>query len=85
MRPAGPLYERPFLVSVTLTHLVPEALHTLSLFNALDREANRDQLAVTMDQLNQKYGTETLYFASMHLAKAAAPTRIAFHTIPDLF
>jgi DNA polymerase IV len=85
MRPIGPLYEKPFLVSVTLIHLVPETLHTLSLFSALDREASRDQLAATMDQLNHKYGTETLYFASMHLAKAAAPTRIAFNTIPDLF
>jgi DNA polymerase-4 len=85
MRPIGPLYEKPFLVSVTLMHLVPDAVHTLSLFSTLDHEASRDQLAATMDQLNQKYGTETLYFASMHLAKAAAPTRIAFHTIPDLF
>ena len=85
MRPTGSLYEKPFLVSVTLINLVPDALHTLSLFSALDREASRDQLAATMDRLNRKYGTETLYFASMHLAKAAAPTRIAFHTIPDLF
>ncbi len=85
MRPIGPLYEKPFLVSVTLIHLVPDALHTLSLFHSLDREASRDQLSATMDQLNRKYGTETLYFASMHLAKAAAPTRIAFQTIPDLF
>lgn len=85
MRPVGPLYEKPFLVSVTLINLVPDTLHTLSLFSTLDREASRDQLAATMDQLNHKYGTETLYFASMHLAKAAAPTRIAFHTIPDLF
>jgi DNA polymerase-4 len=81
----GALYERPFLVSVTLINLVPDSLHTLSLFSALDREAGRDQLAATMDQLNRKYGTETLYFASMHLARAAAPTRIAFQTVPDLF
>jgi DNA polymerase IV len=85
MRPTGPLYEKPFLVSVTLIHLVPETLHTLSLFSTLEVAANRDQLAATMDQLNHKYGTDTLYFASMHLAKAAAPTRIAFNSIPDLF
>ncbi len=85
MRPTGSLYEKPFLVSVTLINLVPDALHALNLFSALDREASRDQLAATMDRLNRKYGTETLYFASMHLAKAAAPTRIAFHTIPDVF
>jgi DNA polymerase-4 len=38
-----------------------------------------------MDALNQKYGTATLFSASMLLAKAAAPTRIAFTSIPDLF
>jgi len=38
-----------------------------------------------MDTLNQKYGLDTLFPASMLLAKAAAPTRIAFTSIPDLF
>ncbi|MGC1782771.1 MAG: DNA polymerase [Acidobacteriaceae bacterium] len=85
MRPMGALYEKPFLVSVTLTDLVPDSLHTLSLFSGLEEEVERGQLAATMDRLNKKYGTDTLYFASMHLARAAAPTRIAFHTIPDLF
>jgi DNA polymerase IV len=85
MRPTGALYEKPFLVSVTLTDLVPDALHTLSLFSGTEEELERGQLAATMDRLNKKYGMDTLYFASMHLAHAAAPTRIAFHTIPDLF
>ncbi len=85
MRPVGAMYEKPFLVSVTLLDLAPDALHTLSLFSNLDREANRGQLASTMDHLNHKYGTDTLYFASMHLARAAAPTRIAFQSVPDLF
>ena len=85
MRPVGAMYEKPFLVSVTLLDLVPDALHTLSLFSNLDREANRSQLASTMDHLNHKYGMDTLYFASMHLARAAAPTRIAFQSVPDLF
>ncbi|HET9086260.1 MAG TPA: hypothetical protein VFN53_01940 [Acidobacteriaceae bacterium] len=85
MRPAGAMYQKPFLVSITLTELVPDTLHTLSLFSELDREAGRDQLASTMDQLNRKYGIDTPYFASMHLARAAAPTRIAFSSVPDLF
>jgi DNA polymerase-4 len=38
-----------------------------------------------MDALNMKYGTDTLHFANMLLAKASAPTRIAFTSIPDLF
>lgn len=85
LRPIGALYKKPFLVSVTLTDLVPDTLHTLSLFSATEEEVEREQLAATMDRLNNKYGMDTLYFASMHLARAAAPTRIAFHTIPDLF
>ena len=85
MRPTGAMYEKPFLVSVTLIDLVPDPLHTLSLFSSLDRESGRTQLASTMDQLNHKYGMDTLYFASMHLARAAAPTRIAFSSVPDLF
>jgi DNA polymerase-4 len=85
LRPTGPIYQKPFLVSVTLTDTVPDALHTLSLFSDTEEEKERGRLAATMDSLNRKYGTETLYFAGMHLARAAAPTRIAFHTIPDVF
>jgi DNA polymerase-4 len=81
-RPKGRDFGKPFFVGVTLQDLVPEQLHTLSLFTD---EARRTRLSQTMDALNVKYGTQTLYFAGMHLAKAAAPTRIAFTSIPDLF
>jgi DNA polymerase-4 len=81
-RPTGALYNKPFFIGVSLHELVPSHLHSLSLF---DDEARRTRLAQTMDALNTKYGTETLYFAGMHLARAAAPTRIAFTSIPDLF
>jgi DNA polymerase-4 len=81
-RPQGKIYERPFFVGVSLQEIVPEQLHTLSLFSD---ESRRTRLAQTMDALNGKYGTQTLYFAGMHLAKAAAPTRIAFTSVPDLF
>lgn len=85
MRPADSLYPKPFPVSVTLLNLVPDALHTLSFFHGLEEEVEPGQLSTTMDRLNHKYGTETHYFASMHLARVAAPTRIAFQSIPDLF
>jgi DNA polymerase-4 len=81
-RPQGTDYQKPFFVGVTLQDLVPEQLHTLSLFND---EPKKTKLSQTMDALNGKYGTHTLYFAGMHLAKASAPTRIAFTSIPDLF
>jgi DNA polymerase-4 len=47
--------------------------------------AKRTRLSTTMDQVNTRYGTHMLSTASMLLARAAAPTRIAFTNIPDLF
>ncbi|HUZ04477.1 MAG TPA: hypothetical protein VMU62_03890, partial [Acidobacteriaceae bacterium] len=76
MRPKGSQYQKPFLVSVTLADLVPDSLHTLSLFVHEEGEQHRAQLALTMDAINQKHGTNALYFGGMHLARAAAPTRI---------
>lgn len=83
--PTGCTRQKPFFVGVTLGNLVPDHLHTLSLFSGLEEEAKRTRLATTMDLVNYKYGTHTLGFASMLLAGAAAPTRIAFSSIPDLF
>ncbi|HTV83669.1 MAG TPA: hypothetical protein VME18_13570 [Acidobacteriaceae bacterium] len=84
-RPRDGKHRRPFYVGVCLGHLVPDHLHTLSLFSSLETESKRTRLTRTMDALNQKYGTATLFSASMLLARAAAPTRIAFTSIPDLF
>jgi DNA polymerase-4 len=83
--PPGELYQKPFYVGVWLGNLVPDHLHTLSLFSGLETESRRTRLSTTMDALNLKFGTDTLFPASMLLAKAAAPTRIAFTSIPDLF
>jgi DNA polymerase-4 len=83
--PAGRGQKKPFFVGVSLGNLVPDHLHTLSLFSGLEEEGKRTRLSTTMDQVNYKYGTNTLCFASMLLAGAAAPTRIAFSSIPDLF
>lgn len=83
--PTGDLYQKPFYVGVWLGNLVPDHLHTLSLFSNLEAETRRTRLSETMDVLNHKFGTDTLIPASMLLAKAAAPTRIAFTSIPDLF
>jgi DNA polymerase IV len=77
--------KKPYFVGVTLGNLVPDHLHTLSLFSGLEEEGKRTRLSTTMDRVNDKYGTHTLCFASMLLAGAAAPTRIAFSSIPELF
>ena len=54
-------------------------------FRALKKRENGRGSPLTMDRVNYKYGTNTLCFAGMLLAGAAAPTRIAFSSIPDLF
>jgi DNA polymerase IV len=63
----------------------PDRLHTLALFDGLEEEQSRTRLLATMDQINDKYGMSTLAPAAMLTAYKAAPTRIAFNSIPDLF
>ncbi len=84
-QPQGTETAHPFFVGVTLGGLVPDRLHTLSLFDKLDGEQSRARLLAAMDELNNKYGMSTLAPATMLSAYKAAPTRIAFHSIPDLF
>jgi DNA polymerase-4 len=85
MCPQDAQHRKPFYVGVWLGNLVPDHLHTLNLFSGLESESRRTRLSSTMDALNHKYGIDTLMPASMMLARAAAPTRIAFTSIPDLF
>jgi DNA polymerase-4 len=84
-RPSGAAYDRPYFIGVHLNGLVPDHLHTLNLFDNSEKEQNRMRLVAAMDVLNHKYGLSTLAPATMLTAFRAAPTRIAFHTIPELF
>jgi DNA polymerase-4 len=84
-RPSGAAYDRPYFIGVHLNGLVPDHLHTLNLFDNSEKEQNRARLVAAMDALNHKYGLSTLAPATMLTAFRAAPTRISFHTIPELF
>jgi DNA polymerase-4 len=84
-RPAGAEYDQPYFVGVQLNGLVPSRLHSLNLFDTLENTKSRTRLLATMDELNHKYGTTALAPAAMLTAFKAAPTRIAFNSIPDLF
>jgi DNA polymerase-4 len=84
-RPKGPEYQQPFFLSVVLGGLVPDTLHSLTLFDAQDGTDERLRLAEAMDMLNNKYGMSTLAPATMLAAFEAAPTRIAFRSVPELF
>lgn len=84
-RPTDPRHRKPFYVGVWLGNLVPDHLHTLDLFGNLEKESRRTRLTSAIDSVNRKYGLDMLCPASMLLARSAAPTRIAFTNIPDLF
>jgi len=84
-KPAGTQYNHPYFIGVHLNNLVPDRLHSLNLFDATEDEQSRARLLAVMDQLNNKYGMSTLAPATMLTAYKSAPTRIAFHSIPELF
>jgi DNA polymerase-4 len=84
-RPTGKQYDHPYFIGVHLNGLVPDHLHTLNLFDGTEEEQGRARLLAAMDALNNKYGLSTLAPATMLTAFKAAPTRIAFHSIPELF
>lgn len=77
-RPRGP---RPLQASVTLFDLTPGACTTPSLFVEEQRALSAAQ---AMDAANERFGPNTLYFASMHETRNSAPMRIAFTSIPDI-
>ena len=83
--PKDAAYEHPYFIGVHLNGLVPDRLHSLNLFDGTEDEQSRAKLLAVMDQLNNKYGLSTLAPATMLTAFKAAPTRIAFHSVPDLF
>jgi len=84
-RPTGDHFDHPYFIGVHLNGLVPDRLHTLNLFEGTEDEQSRMRLMSVMDDLNNKYGLSTLAPATMLTAFRAAPTRISFHTIPELF
>jgi DNA polymerase-4 len=84
-RPTGAQFQHPYFIGVHLNGLVPDRLHSLNLFDGSEDEQSRTRLLAAMDALNNKYGLSTLAPATMLTAFKAAPTRIAFHTIPELF
>lgn len=72
----------PLSVAVSLTDLQPSTADTASLFP--DRHRNQ-ALTRVLDQVNQRYGHNRLYFGTMQhaLEQGAAPMRIPFQHIPD--
>jgi len=68
-------------VGVTLTDLVEHSQVTRDLF---DPDDQHEPLNSVLDQINQRYGPNTLYFGGAHNGRGAAPMRIAFSHVPEL-
>lgn len=77
-RPPG---QRPLRLSVTFSDLTPESATAMPLF---DGERKRGRIAGALDEINERYGANSIYFGGMHGALESAPLRIGFTSIPDV-
>lgn len=73
----------PYAIGVSLGGLLTAEEAARDLFQVKLLE-NEQKLNKAIDQLNLKYGKNTVYFGGAHGALKDAPMRIAFNHIPDL-
>lgn len=73
----------PYAVGVSFSGLVTADEVARDLFQIEPLE-NEKKLNRAIDQLNLKFGKNTIYFGGAHDALKDAPMRIAFNHIPDL-
>lgn len=71
----------PLKVSVVLWDLATTANTPLPLFA---EDVQNLHVARAMDVINERLGSNSVYFASMHEGRKQAPLRIAFTHIPDI-
>ncbi len=78
-----PHHHTPKKVWVVLSNLLSAGQYSPSLFSQQQDQRN-EHLARTMDLLNQRMGSHTVYYAGSHEAPKTIPLRIAFTHIPNL-
>ncbi len=71
---------KPIKVSVVLSDFVDEKEHQISFFE----NTKKEQIFKTIDQINKKYGKNTVHIGILQSTLDAAPTRIAFSRIPEI-
>ena len=77
-----PSHTSPLLkVGINFTELLARSRTTRNLFDPVDSHAG---LHITLDHINQRYGSNTLYFGGAHQGLGSAPMRIAFSHVPEL-
>lgn len=73
----------PYAVGISFNKLLSADHHALDLFSQPPKHSQQ-KLSNTLDQLNMRFGKNTVYFGAAHKALSHAPMRIAFNHIPDL-
>jgi DNA polymerase-4 len=76
-----PRRRKPLRASVVFTDLIPASETS---FPLLSGERKRDMVANALDKINERWGTNSIYYGAMHGASESAPLRIAFTSIPDI-
>ncbi len=72
----------PYAVGIVFTSLQPQ-IQSIDMFDNRNPRNTR-QLAKVLDNLNMRFGKNTVYFGGAHQAINNAPMRIAFNHIPSL-
>lgn len=70
---------QPLKVGMVLSDLTEDAQHTPSLFE----DPRRAKMPGVLDEINQRFGRDKVYFGAIHDVRDSAPTRIAFTRIPE--
>lgn len=73
---AGKDFKNPLKVAVVFSDLVSDGEFTPSLFA---QQQQRVEFCKAIDEINQKFGKNTIFLAGMRKARNAAPERIAFN------
>jgi DNA polymerase-4 len=76
-----PRRRKPLRAAIVFTDLTPANEASFSLFSG---ERKRDSVANALDKINERWGTNSIYYGAMHGASESAPLRIAFSSIPDI-
>lgn len=66
---------RPIYVSISTFNLAKLCGNQISIFSEIEKQKS---ISYTLDEINDRYGSETVYSASMHQALESAPDRIPF-------
>lgn len=69
---------KPLKVGMVLSDLTLDEYHTPSLFE----DPRRAKMPHVLDEINQRFGKDKVYFGAIHDVRESAPTRIAFTRIP---